>query len=174
MSKDELLNKYSEIIDAINEKEAKLEGYVNKWLNGESTLSSNSVESLIDTVNQQLEQMRKEAETYLNEFYKISEEEHLKEQQLFSSKIALKSKLDIDVDTMVITGGVLSSNASESHLIGREKTAEEIELDKQIALATLREKVAKKEIPLAEASKLKNNIEMAYVIPNEMSSQRHI
>ena len=75
---------------------------------------------------------------------------------------------------MVITGGVLSSNASESHLIGRDKTAEELEIDKQVALTTLRERIAKKEISLAEASQLKNDIESYYGINSEMSSGRHV
>ena len=38
----------------------------------------------------------------------------------------------------------------------------------------LREKVAKKEITLAQASQLKNDIENSYVINNEMSSGRHM
>lgn len=86
----------------------------------------------------------------------------------------LKNILGVDTSSIAITGGVLSSNANESHLIGREKTAEEVELDKQIALSTLREKVVKNEITLAQASQLKNDIENSYGINNEMSSGRHM
>ena len=56
----------------------------------------------------------------------------------------------------------------------RETSAEEVELDKQIALSTLREKVVKNEITLAQASQLKNDIENSYGINNEMSSARHM
>ena len=82
--------------------------------------------------------------------------------------------LGVVTSSIVITGGVLSSNANESHLIGREKNAEEVELDKQIALSTLREKVVKNEITLAQVSQLKNDIENSYGINNEMSSDRHM
>ena len=82
--------------------------------------------------------------------------------------------LGVDTSSIVITEGVLSSNENESHLIGREKNAEEVELDKQIALSTLREKVVKNEITLAQASQLKNDIENSYGINNEMSSDRHM
>ena len=121
--------------------------------------------------------MRSEAENYKIEFDRLSKEEKLKQEQLQSSnafKMRLRDMIGVDTSSIVITGGFLSSNANESHLIGREKTAEEIELDKQIALSTLREKVAKKEITLAQASQLKNDIENSYGINNEMSSGRHM
>ncbi|MBE6140242.1 MAG: hypothetical protein E7172_01755 [Firmicutes bacterium] len=63
---------------------------------------------------------------------------------------------------MIITGGVLSSNANESHLTGRNKTPEELEDERTQLLASVREKAMKKEISLAEASKLAQNINIAY------------
>lgn len=177
MDKWGYINKYCELLDQANEKEAKLEAFVQKWLDGEYGLSSENMEQTIIQINDQTSQIRAEAEKYKMEFDRISKEEKLEKERLESSKSAqmrLRHQLGVEADKMVITDGVLSSNASESHLIGREKTPEEIELDKQIALSTLREKVAKKEITLAQASQLKNDISNYYGINNEMSSDRHI
>ena len=80
-------------------------------------MSSEVLEQSIIKVSDQIAQMRSEAEKYKIEFDRISKEERLQQEQL------------------------QSSNANESHLIGREKTAEELELDKQITLSTLIEKV---------------------------------
>lgn len=177
MDKWGYINKYCELLDQANEKEAKLEAFVQKWLDGEYGLSSENMEQTIIQINDQTSQIRAEAEKYKMEFDRISKEEKLEKERLESSKSAqmrLRHQLGVEADKMVITDGVLSSNASESHLIGREKTPEEIELDKQIALSTLREKVAKKEITLAQASQLKNDISNYYGINNEMSTGRHI
>lgn len=177
MDKFEYINKYCELIQQANEKEAKLESYVQKWLSGESVLSSDTLEQTITTVNDQISQIRTEAEKYKSEFDRVSKEEQLQQEQLESSKSAemrLKFQLGVDTGKMVITGGILSSNANESHLTGRDKTPEELEIDRQIALTTLREKVAKKEVSLAEASQLKNDIENYYGKNNEISSGRHM
>ena len=177
MNKYEYWNKCCELLEQANEKEAKLESYVQKWLSGESVLSFDTLEQTIVTINDQVSKIRTEAEKYKSEFDRISKEEQLQQEQLESSKSAerrLKFQLGVDTSKMVITGGILSSNASESHLIGRDKTAEELEIDKQVALTTLRERVAKKEVSLAEASQLKNDIENYYGKNNEMSSSRHM
>ncbi|MGM9834707.1 MAG: hypothetical protein ACI31M_02880 [Bacilli bacterium] len=177
MDKFEYINKYCELIQQANEKEAKLEVYVQKWLSGESGLSSDILEQTITTVNDQISQIRAEAEKSKSEFDRISKEEQLQQEHLESSKSAqmrLRYQLGVETDKMVITGGILSSNASESHLIGREKTSEELEMDRQIALATLREKVAKKEVSLAQASQLKNDIKNYYGNNNEMTPGRHM
>lgn len=177
MGKLEYIDRYCELLDQANEKEAKLEAFVQNWLSGNSEMSSEFLEQLVIEVNDQIAQMRSEAENYKIEFDRLSKEEKLQQEQLQSSnafKMRLRDMIGVDTSSIVITGGFLSSNANESHLIGREKTAEEIELDKQIALSTLREKVAKKEITLAQASQLKNDIENSYGINNEMSSGRHM
>lgn len=177
MGKLEYIDRYCELLDQANEKEAKLEAFVQNWLSGNSEMSSEFLEQLVIKVNDQIAQMRSEAEKYKIEFDRLSKEEKLQQEKLQSSnafKMRLRDMIGVDTSSIVITGGFLSSNANESHLIGREKTAEEIELDKQIALSTLREKVAKKEITLAQASQLKNDIENSYGINNEMSSGRHM
>ena len=86
----------------------------------------------------------------------------------------LRYQLSVDTGKMVITGGILSSNANESYLTGRDKTAEELEIDRQVALAALREKVVRKEVSLMEASQLKSDIENYYKRNNEVSPNRHM
>ena len=177
MNKYEYWNKCCELLEQANEKEAKLEAYVQKWLSGESILSSDTMEQTITTVNDQISQIRSEAKKFELEFNRLSKEEKLQQEQLESSKKVerrLKNQLGVDTDKMVITGGILSSDANESYLTGRDKTPEELETDRQIALTTLREKVAKREVSLAEASQLKNDIESYYGKNNEMSSSRHM
>ena len=177
MNKYECWNRCCELLEEANEKEAKLEAYVQKWLSGESVLSSDSMEQTIVTVNNQISQIRGEAEKLKLEFDRLSKKEKLQDVQLESSKTAemrLRYQLGVGTDKMVITGGVLSSNANESHLIGRDKTKEELEMDRQLALTILREKVAKKEVSLAQASQLKNDIESYYGKNNEISPGRHV
>jgi hypothetical protein len=177
MNKNECLNKYCELIETANQKEAKLEVFVQDWLGGNSALSSESMEQTITNVNDQIAKLRSEAKYYEMELNRISKEEQLEQEHLESiesAKIRLRDMLGVDTSDVVITDGVLSSNASESHLIVREKTKEEIELEKQKALATIREKVAKKEITLSQASQLKNDLENSFGINNEMSSDRHM
>ena len=147
MNKFEYIDKYCDLIQQANEKEAKLEAYVQKWLSGESVLSSDTLEQTITRVNDQISQMRTEAEKYKLEFERISEEEQLKQENiesLKSTEMRLRYQLSVDTGKMVITGGILSSNANESYLTGRDKTAEELEIDRQVALAALREKVVRK------------------------------
>ena len=71
-------------------------------------------------------------------------------------------------EELVINGGVLSTNASETYLTGREKNAEELEFERIQLLASLKEKVMKKEISLAEASKLIHEINIAYGVDDEI------
>jgi hypothetical protein len=177
MEKYEYLYKYSELVQTANEKEAKMEAFIQNWLNGNSGMSSYAMEQIIIQVNDQIAQLRNEAQKYLMEFERISKEEQLQQEQLQSSnaaKMRLRDMLGVDTNSIVIPGGVLSSNASESHLIGRKKTPEEIELDKQIALSTLREKIAKKEISLVQVSQLKIDIENYYGMDNEINYERHM
>ena len=177
MNKLEYIDEYCDLIQQANEKEAKLEAYVQKWLSGESVLSSDTLEQTITRVNDQISQMRTEAEKYKLEFERISKEEQLKQENiesLKSTEMRLRYQLSVDTGKMVITGGILSSNANESYLTGRDKTAEELEIDRQVALAALREKVVRKEVSLMEASQLKSDIENYYKRNNEVSPNRHM
>lgn len=162
MTKEELLKKCDELITAYADKEAKLEAYIQRWLDGDSTLSNESIQQLVDTVTQQIEKLKAAAKQAFDEYTRLNKEEMLQKEGLVNVKRSVKSQFDVNPDEMVITGGVLSSNASESHLTMRNKNPEELEVDRQHALAEIRTRVANKEISLAEASKLKNDVNLAY------------
>ena len=140
------------------DREAKMESFVQKWLNDESEINSQSMQQLLDSVTAQVEELKRQAETAWSEYKRLDSEISLRQNAVYS----VKTNLGVSPDEIVITGGVLSPNASESHLIGRSKTPEELEMDRQNALATIRGKVARKEMTLAEASKLKNDLNIAY------------
>ena len=162
MTKEELLKKWDELTTAYTDKEAKLETYVQRWLDGDSALSNESIQQLVDTVTQQIEELKAAAKHAIDEYTRLSKEEMLQKEGLVSVKRSVKSQFGISPDEMIITSGSLSSNASESHLNGRNKTTEELEVDRQYALAEIRTRVANKEISLAEASKLKHDVDLAY------------
>ncbi len=89
---------------------------------------------------------------------RITQEEAAKR----NAVISVRSNFGISPDEIIITGGVLSSNANESHLEGRYKTPEELEDERTQLLAGVREKVTTKEISLSEASNLAQKINIAY------------
>lgn len=63
---------------------------------------------------------------------------------------------------MNIVGGILSSNANESHLVAEQKSPEQLEQEKNQMLANIKSKVQSGEISLAEASKLTHDVNMAF------------
>lgn len=85
-----------------------------------------------------------------------------------SAERSVRYNFGTSPEELVINGGVLSENASESHLTGSQKTAEELEFERTQLLARLKEKVMKKEISLAEASKLIHEINIAYGVDDEI------
>ena len=136
-----------EIWDKRCDKKAELEDLVQKWISNVSELSDEELEQQIDKTNAELDE--------LNKLYKLADEEYRtnreKEAMLKRSLLSVSMNLGTNPEEIVITGGVLSSNASESHLIGRPKTLEELESEKEQALALIREKIVNKEITLAQA-----------------------
>lgn len=85
-----------------------------------------------------------------------------------SAERSVRYNFGTSPEELVINGGVLSENASESHLTGSQKTAEELEFERTQLLARLKEKIMKKEISLAEASKLIHEINIAYGVDDEI------
>lgn len=173
MTKEELLKKWDELTTAYLEKEAQLESFVQKWLNEESNMSNKSMELLIDNTNVLIDKMKKEADSTIKQYNQIVEEEQLRKEQLESSKMIIKNQFGFSPDEIIITGGVLSSNANESHLIGRSKTNEELEAEKQAALAEIRHRTSTKQISLSEASQLKNQVNTAYNYKQDINSGMH-
>ena len=166
--KTEALSKSLTLHSQASDKEAKMENFIQNWLNDESELNNESMQQLLDSVNEQVAELKRQAEESWKEYKKLDSEISLKQNAVYS----VRTNLGMSPDEIVITGGVLSSNASESHLIGRSKTPEELEIDRLNALAMIREKVAKKEITLAHASKLKNDVNIAYgYAPQQQENQ---
>lgn len=164
MSNMDLLNKYAELTEAWMDKQAKLDNYVQRWLNGEVQMSSEGVQQLVDSATEQIEQLKAQAEQCDKEYLRITQEEAMKK----NAVISVRHNFGTSPNELVITGGVLSTNANESHLTGRQKTAEELEFERTQLLANIREKVMKKEISLAEASKLSQDINVAYGVNTEV------
>ncbi len=162
MAREELLKKWDELTSTYTDKEVKLEAFIQRWLDGDSGLSSESIQELIDTVTKQIDELKTAANQAISEYTRLGKEEMLRNEGLVSAKKSVKSQFGVSPDEMIITGGVLSSDASESHLTGRNKTPEELEADRQYALAEIRTRVANREISLAEASKLKHDVNVAY------------
>lgn len=170
MTRVELLNKSDELTVAWMDKQAKLDNYVQRWLNGEVQMSSEGMQQLVDSALQQIEQLKAQATQFQNEYMKIAEEEAMRR----NAVISVKNNFGVSPEEIIISGGVLSFNAIESHLEGRSKTPEELENEKTQLLASIREKVTKKEISLAEASKLRNDVDLAYGKNKGTSSEMHM
>ena len=158
MTREELLNKSDKLTLAWMDKQAKLDNYVQRWLDGEVQMSAEGVQQLVDSATQQIEELRTQATQIQSEYMRITQEEAMRR----NAVISVRHNFGVSPDQMILTGGVLSSNANESRLTGRNKTLEELEAERTQLLASVREKAMKKEISLAEASKLAQNINIAY------------
>lgn len=160
MSSLDLLNKYAELTEAWMDKQAKLDNYVQQWLDGMTQMSAEGVQQLVDNATQQIEQLKVFANQAQTEYLRITQEEVMKKNAVRS----VKHNLGTSPDELVITGGLLSSNAKNSHLTARQKTLEELELERSQLLANIKSKVMSKEITLSEASKLAQDVNVAYGI----------
>lgn len=160
--KEELLLRFDYLTTNWKSKEAKLEAFIQKWLAGETVLSNEQVQKVVDKTTDQIEQLKILASEAMEEYNKQCKEEQLKEEGLSSAKRTVISTFGTDPDEMIITGGVLASNAKESHLIGHFKTDEEKKEERQSAFAEIRNRVATKKITLEQASALKNAVNVAY------------
>lgn len=85
MNKNDYLNRYVELIDEIKTKEIQTEICIEKFLNGESILSVDAVQNIINKNNEQIEQMKKLAKISLDNFNMMVKKEKLKEENLYSS-----------------------------------------------------------------------------------------
>ena len=125
----------------------------------------------------------KELENTLKEVNKVifdiektnADKKKLDEIWIRDSRTNVMRVLGIDPDALVITGGVLSPNASESHELGHLKTKEELEVELEWALNEIKRKRMANELSLSEASKLKNDVELVYNSKIEgLTNERHV
>ena len=166
MTREELLNKSDEFTIAWMDKQAKLDNYVQSWLNGEVQMSVDGVQQLVDSTTEQIEQLKTQASKFHVEYMRMTQEEAMRR----NAVITVRHNFCVSPDEVIITGGILSPSANESHLTGRNKTLEELEDERTQLLASVREKTMKKEISLADASKLAHNINMAYSTSYEQNN----
>ena len=167
MEKMELLNKYAELTETWMDKQAKLDKYIERWLSGEVQMSSEGVQQLVDSANEQIEQLKEAANQAQSEYLRITNEEAMRKNAVTS----VKNRFGVSPDEIIITDGVLSSNANESHLTGRQKTPEELAYEREQLLSDIKSRVMRKEIPLTEASKLAHDVNVAYDVNLETSME---
>lgn len=163
MFSNELYKKY---IEAINERatlENKINVCIEKWKNGELTLSTEQVEKIIEQEYERLANLKKIEESIHYDFVQMSS---LEDQKRLAD-IGIRSTFGVTPSNMNIVGGVLSSNASESHLIAEKKTDEQMNLEKQQLLHQLKEKVRNGELTLAQASELATKINLSFDFYNK-------
>ena len=84
------------------------------------------------------------------------------EEQKQAADIGIRSTLGQAPTNMSIVDGVISSNASESHLIAEKKSDEQMASEKRQMLSELKEKVRNGEITLAQASELSAKINSSF------------
>lgn len=154
----ELLTKYAQLTETWMEKEAKLEVYIENWLDDKLDASLEQMEQFVNNERQQIEQLKKQSEQVQAEYLRIKQEEAMRKH----ANDVVRKEFGTTPGEVIITGGVLSSNPRESHLIGRTKTKEELVQEKEQFLSNIKSRVISKEITLAEASKLSHEVKIAY------------
>lgn len=152
---------YKEYLKALNERvelEFKIENFVKKWINGETSLSNESIQQTVEKGYERLETLKKQVESLENSLSLYDKKENAKKM----TDISVQHHLGERPTNMNIVGGVLSSNANESHLVAKQKSPEQLKQEKNQMLANIKTKVQSGEISLTEASKLTHDVNTAF------------
>ena len=163
MFSSELYKKY---VEATNERyalENKINDYIEKWKNGETVLSTEKVEQIIEKGYERLETLKQIEKSIHQDFIKMDSLENEKR----SADIGIRNTFGQSPTNMNIVGGVLSSNASESHLIAEKKNDDQMLAERQQMLNELKGKVKNGEITLAQASELSAKIGTSFDFYNK-------
>ena len=163
MDTHDLMEEYYNTWNEYSDEKAKLDSLIQQWLNNELDISADEIQKTIDAKNNEIDELKSLADTYLSEYKKITEEKAKRKHAIYT----VRNTFGVSPEALIITGGTLSDNKDESHLEGRVKTTEELELEKKNILNELKTKIMAKELTLAEASNIKNKIEIAYKIPGQ-------
>ncbi len=158
MTSDKLYQEYNKAFNERASLENKINDFITKWKEGNNTLSTKEIENVVEKGYERLEALKKREEE-LHETYQKQEE---LEKNIQSSSISIEHQLNTRPTKLNITGGVLSSDATKSHLTAEPKTEEELHKDKENLLNKLKEKVIKGEITRETASKLIADINTIY------------
>lgn len=152
---------HKEYLKALNERvelESKIEDFVEKWKNGETSLSNELIQQAMEKGYERLEALKKQVESLEASLNLYDQKENDKKM----ADISVQHHLGERPTNMNIVGGVLSSNANESHLVTEQKSPEQLEQEKNQMLSNIKLKVQSGEISLAEASKLTHDVNTAF------------
>lgn len=158
MNRNEIYKEYLKALNERAELESKIEDLVEKWKNGETSLSNELIQQTMEKGYERLEALKKQFES-LEASLKLYDQ---KENDKKMADISVQHHLEERPTNMNIVGGVLSSNANESHLVAEQKSPEQLEQEKNQMLSNIKLKVQSGEISLAEASKLTHDVNTAF------------
>lgn len=171
MKSEEIYNNYIKAFSERWELEKKIEKLMEQWVKGEITLSSISIQQAVDKGYERLENLKQLEESLHQEYL----EQITKDNAKSSADNYLGYHNNMRPSSAVITGGVLSSDASKSHLTSRSKTKEELEMEMQQQLNAIQMKHQNGELSLEEATKLMEamNTSYGYLIEEADEITRH-
>lgn len=158
MNRNEIYKEYLKTLNERIELESKIENFIEKWKSGETSLSNESIQQAMEKGYERLEALKKQVESLEKSLSLYDQKENDKK----AADISVQHHLGERPTDMNIVGGVLSSNANESHLVAEQKSPEQLEQEKNQMLANIKSKVQNGEISLAEASKLTHDVNIAF------------
>jgi hypothetical protein len=162
MKTDELLIKFDTLTTEWTEKQVKLEAFIDRWLAGENILSNNQVQQVVDDTTLKISNLKKEANLAIQQYNEKCILDAKEKQKKEEAKKAVIKNFGTNPDEIIITGGILSQNASESVLIGTKKSDDLLTKEMESALEKIKQKVLFKEISASEASDLAEKVRLVY------------
>lgn len=158
MTSDEIYKNYLVAYKERVELENKIEELIEKWKNGETIISSEMIQDVVDKGYQRLDELRKTEEKLHTEYQLQNQKEETKR----FDDMRIRQNLGTSPTGYETTSGVLSSDASKSHLIAVKKSPEQLEQEKTVLLSSIKAKVQSGEITLSQASKLVSDVNSSY------------
>lgn len=158
MNTNEIYKEYLKTLNERIELETKIEDFVEKWKNGETSLSNESIQQAMEKGYERLEALKKQVESFEASLSLYDQKENDKKMADISVQYHLRER----PTNMNVIGGVLSSNANESHLVAEPKSPKQLKQEKNQMLANIKSKVQSGEISLAKASKLTHDVNTAF------------
>lgn len=171
MKSQEIYESYMKAFSERWELEKKIEDLMKRWVQGEITLSSTSIQISVDKGYERLDNLKQIEEMLHQDYLNQIEKEKAKK----AADQYLSYRYGTRPSDKVITEGVLASNASESHLVARPKTREELEMEMEQHLNNIKTKCQKGELNLEQATKLIDaiNTSYGYMLEETENKARH-
>ncbi|HPZ24220.1 MAG TPA: hypothetical protein PLB45_02915 [Bacilli bacterium] len=152
---------YKKYIDALNERielENKINEYVEKWKNGETVLSNESIQGVMEKANDRLANLRSVENQLHDEFIKQDRLDSDKEM----ADIVIRQYLGVTPTDINITGGVLASKGDETHLDATKKSIDQLEQERQYLLTDIDYRVQSGKMLSTIALKLVDAVNTSY------------